>query len=378
MNDSNITHITVSDIPAILAMHDQPGAKPVLLLGLPGLGKTTGIESFCQRKNMDLYTYMLNQYTPPDFKGYLVPNKETMRMECFPSDELPWVKSRGERYADTHDNRRPLVFLDEFLNGSPTMFGLAQQLVHEKRIGNNYLPDDVLVVAAANSASMKCGSSKLTMSMADRFAIYHIRPDFDAVLDWMKDHGTNPWIFAFLQMQSSTGGGVLWSVTPDKWTGEEPIDSSRSYAALSNVLRGLDDDALCSNTLLSAVCKAHIGAASGAKLAEFIKLSIEVGSLEAMINDPDSANIPTRPDLRWGIAARCVSMATQANFANILKLAKRLTPDTMRPDGDAPTAFEAFVMRAVVQLKPQIIAANKTWLDWVQKNRRHLTPNAAK
>jgi hypothetical protein len=371
MSNNAITYITVSQISEVIALHNTPGAKPVLLIGLPGLGKTTGVEAFCRKNGFDLYTYMLNQYTPPDFKGYLVPDKEARRMACFPTNELPWADN-GEAYADKHGGKRPMVFLDEFLGASPAMFNLAQQLVHEKRIGENNLPPDVLIVAAANSAAMKCGSSKLTMSMADRFAIYHIRPDFDSTLDWMINHGINPWIVAFLQMQNTTGGGVLWSVTPDKWSGEEPIDSARSYTALSNILNRMDDDMLHGSTLLSALCKANLGNATGAKLSEFIKLSIEVGNIDDMIADPANAVLPSRPDLRWGIAARCVSCATLDNFDNIMELAVRLTPDSMKPDGDAPTMFEAFVIQSVVKVKPQLIAGNKSWLKWVTKNSKHL------
>ena len=369
--ESQPNTITATQISSVLEIHNTPGAKPVLFVGPPGLGKTTAINTFCQRNNFDSFVFMLNQFSPPDLKGYLIPNHETRRMDCYPSSEIPW--SDGRPYAETHDGRRPFILLDELLSVMPGMFNLSQQLIHERRLGSNFLPPDVLIAAAANGASMKCGSSKLIMSLADRFAIYHVRPDLQSVLDWMTANRIHPWILSFIKAQSATGGGVLWSTAPDKWTGEEPIDSARSYTALSNVLYQWDDEQLRTSTLLSTVCCANIGTQSGTKLAEYIKLSIEVGNIDEMIANPAKAVIPDRPDLRWGVASRCVGASTKENFSNIIALAKRLTPPDMQPDDPSlPSVFEAFIVRAIITAKPSIIAGNQVWLDWLRQNKQYL------
>lgn len=377
MNPTNT--ITVAQIPSILALHSAPGCKPALFISLPGVGKTSSLHKFSADHNYDLFQLMLPHYSVPDLKGFGIPNRDKGVMEFLPSGELPWCKD-GKPYAETHGGRRPLVFLDEVLGTTGALFNVAQQLIHEKRIGDNILPPDVLIAAAGNDHSMKCGSSKLTMSLADRFAIYHVRPDFDAVSAWMSNekNGINQWIYAFLQAMHSTGGGVLWSLTTDKWNGGEPIDSARSYAALSKVFAQFDDEfALMNSPVLGAICTGHIGQASGLKLAEFIKLSIQVGNIEEMVANPDTCALPTTPDLCWGVAARTVTMATKDNLDNIFTLVRRLTPKSMRPKGDAPTVFEAFVARAVMKVRPESIIGSPTWLNWAKKNRKYINPGAA-
>ena len=357
--------ILISDLARLIWLHSFPGCKPLLVISDPGMGKTTALNHFCRQHNYDPYVFMLNQFSPVDLKGYLVPDKETRRMVSYPSAEIPWSED-GRPYADTHNGRRPLILLDEFLSATTGVGHIAQQLVLERRIGEWHLPPDALIVAAANGAAMKCGSNKITMSLADRFAIYHIRPDAKATLDWMVGNGVNHWIVAFINVQMASGGGVLWSTPPEKWTGEEPIDSARSYTALSTVFASPEGKDILTSSLLPAVCAAHIGEASGTKLAEFIRLSLSVGNIDDLINNPDNADIPTNPSLRWSIAACCVMRSTKTNFANILKLAKRLTPPELAPKEGEPTAFEAFVVRSVIQTCPQIISGNAPFLAWIK------------
>lgn len=355
--------ITIAQLPTILRLHAAADVKPALILGKPGSGKTEVIAQFAAENGFDLFTFMLNQHTPSDLKGYFVPDKEARRMVCFPSAEIPWSED-GRPYAETHGGRRPLLMFDELLSAMIPVEHVAQQLIHERRIGAHRLPPDVMVVAAANGAAMKCGSNKLTMSLADRFAIYSLEAEPKQTLSWMEANGVHHMITAFLRVQTASGGGVLWSTPMDKWSGEEPIDSSRSYTALSRLLKTDDGQALLSSPLLPSVCAAHIGASSGAKLAEFIRLAVEIGNIAEMIADPAGAVIPGNPSARWAIASCAVMHTTAENLGNVLALARRLTPPEMVTAPGEPTAFEAFVIRAVIQSRPSALVGSKEFSAW--------------
>lgn len=385
----NATAITISQVPAILEFHaNTPGAKPPLFLGLPGLGKTTAIKEFCAANKFDEKMFMLSHYSVPDVKGFGVPNREDKVMEFFPTAELPWVRNGQRIYAEHNGGRRPFVFFDELLQSGTNLFHIAQQLIHEHRVGDNHLPDDVFIAAAANTSAMRCGSNKLTMSLADRFAIYEIRPDMQETIRYfsVQENQINPWIVAFIQANNATAGGVLWSTDASKWSGEEPIDSARSYEKLSKILNTMAQGGdISGHPLLSTICVAHIGQSSGAKLAEFVKLSVAVGDIREMLKKPKTCKLPERPDIRWGVAARVVSYIQDGDdLERAIELARRLTPDGMKPDDDAPTAFEVFVMKSVATVNPAIVTlgakgagGKSVWLTWAEKNRKHINPAAA-
>jgi hypothetical protein len=360
MNTSiSISPAAIADVLRIHAA--TPGAKPPMFLGLPGIGKTAILQQFADDNNFDLFSFMAPHYSVPDIKGFGVPDRERGRMTFMPSDELPWAPREGsDVYAYTHGGRRPLLFLDETTNATGQVFNLLLQLTHERRIGLNRLCSDVFIASAGNTAAMRTGSNKLTMSLADRFAIYNIEPNMADIVDWMSTNGISPWVVAYLKSIAAGAGQGLWTTKAADWNGEEPIDSARSYEKLSRVLQAgfhNDDAMMVSSPLFPTVCAAHIGQKAGLAFSQFVQLSIQVGPIEDLIRAADTCAIPDSPSLRWGIAVRSIPHACskENTFNDVIRLARRLTPESMRPsDAAKPSVFEVFVVKAAVQYNPRI------------------------
>lgn len=348
--------ISQSDVPTILSIHAaNPGTKPPLFLGLPGLGKTAMVNSWAKGANADVHTLMLPHYATQDLKGFGVPNRETGFMDFMPSSEIPWRRPGGPAtYAEAFGGRSAILFLDELLNASTSVFNLSLPLIHEKRIGSNELYPDVFIAAASNTAAMRTGSNKLTMSLADRFAIYVIEPSMTDVVDYMRDVAeVNPWVLAYQSSYAASGGRGMWTIQAKDWNGEEPIDSARSYEKLSTALAywGGDDHRMTNDPLFRPVCAAHIGQAAGVRFAEFVRQSIEVGPVEELLKNAETCELPQKPDLRWGIAVRIIPLACrkEETFKQAITLARRLTSESMRPTDPAqPSVFEVFLVKAAV------------------------------
>ena len=357
------TSITISqsDVARILAIHAIPGTKVPLFFGLPGLGKTAMVNQFAASVDADVYTFMAPHYTPQDIKGFGLPDREAGFMTFMPTDELPWRRPGGPAtYAEANGGRRCVVLVDELCNSSIQVFNLCLQLILEKRIGHNELYPDVIMAAASNSAAMRTGSNKLTMSLADRFAIYNVEPNMNDVVDYFqKSEKINPWVLAYQSSYAASGGRGMWTIQPKDWNGEEPIDSARSYEKLSAAMshwRG-DDHAMMNDDLFRPLCAAHIGQAAGTRFAEFVRQSIEVGPVEELLEKAETCRLPDKPDLRWGIAVRIIPLATrkEETFNQAITLARRLTSESMRPTDPAqPSVFEVFLVKAAIVHNPKI------------------------
>jgi hypothetical protein len=180
------------------------------------------------------------------------------------------------------------------------------------------------------------------------------------IVDWMSTNGISPWVVAYLKSIAAGVGQGLWTTKASDWNGEEPIDSARSYEKLSRVLQAgfhNDDAMMVSSPLFPTVCAAHIGQKAGLAFSQFVQMSIQVGPIEDLIRAADTCAIPDSPSLRWGIAVRSIPHACskETTFNDVIRLARRLTPESMRPsDAAKPSVFEVFVVKAAIQYNPRI------------------------
>ena len=377
---SRTASVSPADMPRILTAHAQsPGAKPVLFLGLPGSSKTEQMHAWAAANGFRVFSFMAPHYTPQDLKGFGVPDREAQVMRFLPSAELPFGSGN---YADHPESGglKPLLFIDEITNASIQVFNMCLQLVNERRIGDNKLFDDVFVVAAGNTSAMKSGSNKLTASVADRFAIYSVAPESNAIIDFFTEQNANPWVIAYLRAYAATGEGGMWTTDLASWNGEEPLDSARSMFKLAALLTqqyGTDDRAMLSDRLFPVICAGNIGAVAGTKFSEFVRMSVEAGNIEDMIAAAETCTLPESPSVKWGVAARCVSYATKNEdlFTKCVTLCRRLTPASMKPADGGITAFEVFLLKA--SAKSHKVFGFKAWHELTDRSRAVMTAASA-
>ena len=107
----------------------------VMIWGPPGVGKSAVVARVAREQGLEFIDVRLSQLAPTDLRGLPVPKNGTSRW--FPPEFLP----RGGT---------GILFLDELNMAPPTMQGVAQQLILDRKVGSYELPDGWLVWAAGN------------------------------------------------------------------------------------------------------------------------------------------------------------------------------------------------------------------------------------
>ncbi len=198
----------------------------VLLLGSPGIGKSTLAVELAKLMNKTLIDIRLAQKDPAELGGVYFPNRETHTLELFPP---AWVKRACDQPC--------LVFLDEF-NAAITKLhqAAAYQIVLEKRIGEFQFHPDTVVLAAGNREDDNSIVTPLSSALCNRFAHFEMRPDVATWLKWAAAHDIHENIMAFIQ----TGGEeVLFSASDT-----HSFPTPRSWEMASKVMRRVDDQDL--------------------------------------------------------------------------------------------------------------------------------------
>lgn len=141
---------------------------PVLLWGAPGTGKSSVVRDLADVMGWPYEVVIASIREPSDFAG------------------LPIVVDGGVRFAPPSwatslaESGRGLLFLDEISTAPPAVQAALLRVVLERTVGDLQLPDDVVVVAAANPPDQAADGWDLSAPLANRFC--H--------LDWTTDAAT--------------------------------------------------------------------------------------------------------------------------------------------------------------------------------------------
>lgn len=145
---------------------------PTLFWGPPGVGKSEAIYSFARRNNMPCLVVLLSQYDPVELAGVRFVHEGEVKV------------AKPDLMASLEKSGGGVLFLDELSCALPSQQSVALRLVRERRLGPWSLPDNTIIVAAANPPEYAAGGFELTAPMANRFK--HVQWEVDA-LEFCKD-----------------------------------------------------------------------------------------------------------------------------------------------------------------------------------------------
>jgi len=141
-------------------------------MGNPGIAKTTGVRLWAEINGYRVTTLIGTQRVAEEILGYMVNDTGEKRLITYTPD---W-------YDEIQDNKKAgfktLLFVDELSQAPDNVQGAMLQLIFDRRVGGraNYLPEDCLVVSAANykgNIPPQCGIQAPTLN---RFCIVNIKP----------------------------------------------------------------------------------------------------------------------------------------------------------------------------------------------------------
>ena len=217
--------ITTSDIPSILLRNLKAGnKKPVLLLATYGLGKSHQAAAFAKSQGMHYIDYRAAYKTFNDVRGYGIPNRESKKMEFLPDEDF-----------DFHPTKVNCLHFEELLLANGAVQKPLMQITLDRKIGRTPLPEGTFIMASSNRLQDKTGVERMLAALADRFAIYHVRPDMDSFMNYMGQNGNSAEVMSFLEVNSNAPYDF-----PEKWDGESNLPTFRSFERLDELASSYD------------------------------------------------------------------------------------------------------------------------------------------
>ncbi|MGW5229368.1 AAA family ATPase [Nocardia niigatensis] len=337
---------------------------PVLLWGEPGIGKTAALTQLAQSLDLPLTTVIASVHEPSDFSGLPIIGDDPAAhgVPMAPPDWAVRLVRAG----------RGLLFLDELSTAPPAVQAALLRLVLERRIGALRLPPGVRIVAAANPRSSAADGWELSPPLANRFVHLQWTHDHDVVVRGLGGtwpHATLP-VLAPEKLTEAVSFArravcILLAARP-KLVHQLPNSETRRGGAwpsprsweMTVRLIAFATAAGAGRDVLSLLVRGAVGDGPGFELLTSID-RMDLPDPEALLADPDTAELPERGDLRQAVLDSVVAAVRQrpersrwdAAWALLVKAVETGAPDlvvvpattlaTLRRDNwDVPASIE--------------------------------------
>lgn len=303
-----------------------------MIWGPPGIGKSSIVAQTAAAHGLPCIDLRLSQLAPTDLRG--LPVAEAGLSRWYPPEFLP-REGAG------------VLFLDELNLAPPTMQGMAQQLILDRRVGSYTVPDDWYIWAAGNRKEDRASVFDMPAPLANRFLHLEVEPDLDSFKDYALSNGIREQIIAFLSFRPA----LLHRLDHQQPAWPSP----RSWVMANELQRsGLD-------------VAAAIGAATAAEFNAYLAVYRDLPDLDRVLKgEGEEIPFPDEPSVRYattiGLTVRAED--AQAAFHAFAWLARVASPEWVQL-----CATDLFrLMRAKGQMKAlgRLIAEDPAMNDFLK------------
>ena len=249
-----------------------------MVWGPPGIGKSSIVAQTAAAHDLGFIDLRLSQLAPTDLRGLPVAKHigKSGVSRWYPPEFLP-REGRG------------VLFLDEINLAPPTMQGMAQQLILDRRVGNYEVPPGWFIWAAGNRSEDRAAVFDMPAPLANRFLHLDVAPDLDSFKAFADTAKIHEHIVAFLAFRPT----LLHKLDPQQPAWPSP----RSWAMASELHHiGLD-------------IAPAVGNGTATEFNAFVALYHDLPNLERVLQgEGEAVNFPSEPSLRYatviGLVAR--------------------------------------------------------------------------
>ena len=254
-----------------------------MIWGLPGIGKSSIVASAATAHGLDFIDVRLSQLAPTDLRGLPVPENGMSRW--YPPEFLP-------------RDGQGILFLDELNMAPPTIQGMAQQLILDRRVGSYVVPEGWFIWAAGNRKEDRAAVFDMPAPLANRFVHLQVEADFASFKAYALAKGLHEQIIAFLSLRTA----LLHRIDPQQPAWPSP----RSWEMASRLHQvGLDVGAV-------------VGIAAAAEFRAFLAIYENLPDLEAILRGDGSGLIfPEEPSQRYALTIGLCARARDASQAAV-------------------------------------------------------------
>ena len=234
--------------------------RPVFIWGAPGIGKSSIVENFVNSLDLPCVSLLGSQLAPEDIIG--VPQIIAGKSVFCP----PRMIARDEPYC---------LFLDELNACSQEVQKAFYSLIHDRRIGEYFLPEGSIIIGAGNRAQDNAIVKPMSSALINRMFHVELIASHRDWLEWAGQNGIHPYIIEYIGLRPDH----LWKQPPKT---EEPFSTPRSWHILSDALNSYGES--ITETQMEILALGCLSPQHATQFRAFVKQIRNRYALSAIIN----------------------------------------------------------------------------------------------
>jgi MoxR-like ATPase len=251
-----------------------------MIWGPPGIGKSSIVQQTAQKHKIGFIDLRLSQLAPTDLRGLPVADGKKALSRWLPPEFLPRT-GRG------------VLFLDEINLAPPTMQGMAQQLILDRRVGSYTVPAGWFIWAAGNRKEDRATVFDMPAPLANRFIHLDVKPDLSSFKSYALHTGISDHIVSFVTfrpelLHKMEAQQAAWP-SPRSW-----VMANALYRAGLNVAPA-------------------VGNGVATEFSAYIKVFENLPDLQGILDGGMTADFPAEPSMRY---AAVIGLAVRAKTAD--------------------------------------------------------------
>jgi len=280
--------------------------EPLLLLGKPGMGKTSLFEAVAKNRNIGFIDFRPSLRDPVDIGGMRVPDEKTGKLRHFVPDDLPDPKVHG---------KEGILMIDEINVVGQMLQATLYGLVQERRVGSYRMPKGWVPMAAGNNVADRAAAQRMSTALANRFNVQTVEPDLKS---WLKQYGAE---------HVDTRGTAFLRFRPELFHIMPKADQTAFPTARSwtKAFKFIDVD----RTMRRKIIAGYVGMEAANEFEAFWRILENAPSFDSIIDDPKNAPIPGQKDsgTYYAVCSMIARSVDRKNFNNAMIYVNRMLPD---------------------------------------------------
>jgi hypothetical protein len=289
--------------------------------------------------------------------GFMVPKEDAHK-------EMVSVFTRPYWFYDIEDGKPlyeydgGLIFIDEYDKMGVDEKKIVGEAALTKRLGNHNFPPGWVAMMAGNPVASRSGSTRDLMHMINRRIEIDIKDDPESWAEWAREAMLLPEVITFAEENPQ----LLFEPLP---ADQRPWCTPRSLHQIDIHLRSLmksfgqsegKDRRIPVDPLTQEECAGGIGVPASAQLFKTIRLGQEVASYEAVVANPETVTLPSKPDGKRLLTYKLAQRVSEKDAPKVLKCIQRLEQE-----------FQTIFVRQACQQNFKLTFVKEV-AEWCQKN----------
>jgi len=303
-----MSNITMADAKRmILACYNAN--EPLLLLGSPGMGKTSLFLSVTKELDIGYIPNILSQKDPVDVGGMRVPDMKTGILRHFIPEDLP-IEGKSNH------PKKGILHYDEINVVAMMLQATTYGIIQERRVGLHSIMPGWVPMASGNHVADRSAAQRISLALANRFNVQHVVPDVQSWLDQYGSEHVDTRGTAYLRFRPE-----LFHCMPVE-SSEIRFPSARSW---TKAFKFIDEEPKFRRKIFAG----YVGDTAADDFEAFWRIMENATTFDQIVATPTQARVPDQQDTGtyYAVAGMIARLMDRKTINPVMQYVERMHRD---------------------------------------------------